>query len=99
DKTQPDPGPVQPPRGERDRPPMMDGFPRMGSFPPMGGYRPPAQGFPRPGTGDGTSAAPVSDQKPLMELVVYGYATLYERFPARDAKVLGKPKTAKTLGK
>jgi hypothetical protein len=29
-----------------------------------------------------------------MELVVYGYATLYERYPPRDPKVLAKPAKA-----
>jgi len=84
------------------------GFPRItgSGFPPEGGSRrpterrEPTEANPRTERTDPTEkagAAPVIEQKPLMELVVYGYATLYERFPARDPKVLdtkpagGKP--------
>jgi hypothetical protein len=82
-------------------------FPRIGgsSFPPQGGSRrpterrEPTEANPRTERTDPTEkagAAPVIEQKPLMELVVYGYATLYERFPARDPKVLDtKPAGAK----
>jgi hypothetical protein len=87
-------------------------FPRIGgsSYPPQGGSRRPTERTERPEVNPRTErtespekagAAPVIEQKPLMELVVYGYATLYERFPARDPKVLDtKPAGAKPgLGK
>jgi hypothetical protein len=86
------------PKGDGFRPAMGE-FPKPGEFPPRGGFRPPGNGFPVPGPRDTGSAAPVSDQKPLMELVVYGYATLYERFPVRDAKVLPKPAAKPPAGK
>jgi hypothetical protein len=70
--------------------------------PPLGPVRPSTSGVPStPSTGPGAPGAPSSSagtetMPSLVELTVYGIASLYERFPPRPAQPPGAPTGAPT---
>src|SRR5262249_20590989 len=57
------------------------GFPQMGGMFNPGGFNP--GGWAPGGTGDDDALG--EEQGRMIEMVIYGFATLYERFPAKPA--------------